>query len=82
MLIAVNGYRSDPTNALEKFRCPPKTIGELRSLFGFLGYYRCYVKDFSKLMKPLYNLLKVNVRSENQKLGKGLKCLKSIRTEI
>ena len=56
--ISVNGYRSDAidTTALEKFRCPPKTIGELRSLLGFLGYYRGYVKDFSKLMKPLYNL--------------------------
>ena len=45
-LISVNGYSSDPidTNALEKFRCPPKTIGELRSLLGFLGYYRCYVR--------------------------------------
>ena len=56
--ISVNGYHSDAidTTALEKFRCPPKTIGELRSLLGFLGYYQGYVKDFSKLMKPLYNL--------------------------
>ena len=59
-LISQNGYRCDPidTAALEIFRTPPKTIGELRSLLGFFGYYRCYVQDFSKLMCPLYDLLK------------------------
>ena len=47
-LISKEGYRPDPkdTVALEKFRCPPKTMGELRSLLGFLGYYRCYVREF------------------------------------
>ena len=59
-LISGDGYRADPaeTEAIEKFRSPPKTLGELRSLLGFIGYYRCYVKDFSKRVKPLYQLLK------------------------
>ena len=59
-LVSKDGYRPDPkdTIALEKFRCPPKNIGELRSLLGFLGYYRSFVKDFAKTMKPLYDLLK------------------------
>ena len=58
-LISGEGFRPDPedTAALEKFRTPPKTVGEVRSLLGFLGYYRCYVRDFSKLVKPLYDLL-------------------------
>lgn len=70
-LISGDGYRPDPvdTLALEKFRCPPKTIGELRSLLGFLGYYRCYVKEFSKRMKPLYDLLKGDL-SKIEKSGK------------
>ena len=48
-LVSGDGYRSDPadTDALEKFRVPPKNVGELRSLLGFMGYYRCYLKDFS-----------------------------------
>ena len=47
-LISKNGYSPDPkdTVALEKFRCPPETIGELQSLLGFLWYYRCYVRLF------------------------------------
>ena len=58
-LISGNGYRRDPadTVALDKFKSPPKTVGELRSLLGFLGYYRCYVRDFSKKVKSLYDLL-------------------------
>ena len=58
-LLSGEGYRPDPadTIALEKFRVPPRNIGELRSLLGFLGYYRSYVKDFSKIVKPMYELL-------------------------
>ena len=67
-LISANGYRPDPsdTKALERFRTPPKTIGELRSLLGFFGYYRCYVKNFARKMKPLYDILKVE-KSDNLK---------------
>ena len=59
-LVSANGYRPDPedTAALEKFREPPRTIGQLRSLLGFLGYYRTYVKGFASLVKPMYELLK------------------------
>ena len=58
-LISGSGYRADPadTIALEKFRTPPKNVGDLRSLLGFLGYYRSYIKDFSKIVKPMYELL-------------------------
>ena len=54
-LISGEGYRPDPKDiaALEMFRCPPKDVGELRSLLGFLGYYWSFVKDFAKRMKPV-----------------------------
>ena len=59
-LISKNGHRPDPkdTIALEKFRTPPETIGDLRSLLGFLGYYRAYIQDFSRKFQPMYQLLK------------------------
>ena len=59
-LLSGEGYRPDPADmeALEKFRTAPKNVGELRSLLGFMGYYRGYVKDFSKRVKSLYDLLK------------------------
>ena len=59
-LVSAEGYRRDPADVavLEKFRTPPVNVGELRSLLGFLGYYRCYVQDFSRKVKPLYDMLK------------------------
>ena len=49
-LISKDGYRADPQGsiALEIFWAPPKTVGELRSLLGFLGYYGCTLKMFLK----------------------------------
>ena len=69
-LLSGKGYRPDPadTAALEKFRSPPKNVGELRSLLGFMGYYRGYVKDFSRKVKPLYDLLAV--KEENKEKGR------------
>ena len=59
-LVSKDGHRPDPADsaALEKFRAPPKTVGELRTLLGFFGYYRSYVKDFAKQFRPMYELLK------------------------
>ena len=67
-LISKDGYRVDPkdTEAIEEFRKPPANIGELRKLLGFLGYYRTYVQDFSKLMKPLYTLLKTDPENSDK----------------
>ena len=64
--ISKDGYNPDLQNndALEKFRTPPKTIGKLRSLLGFLGYYCAYIKNFSRIMKPLYDIL-VTPKSKN-----------------
>ena len=74
-LISENGYRPDPedTKALEKFKTPPETVGELRSLLWFLGYYRSYIRDFSKLLQPVYALLK---SEESKKFTSKNKILK------
>ena len=68
-LVSQEGYRPDPedTKALEKFRTPPKNVGEVRTLVGFLGYYRNYVRDFAKIMKPVYDLIKTEKESKQSK---------------
>lgn len=38
----------------------PKRVGEVRQLIGLLGYYRCYIENFSHIGKPIYDLLKNN----------------------
>lgn len=34
----------------------PSTIRKVRKLLGFLGYYRLYINDFARIVKPIYDL--------------------------
>jgi transposase InsO family protein len=72
-LISKHGHRPDPKDAsvLDKFKTAPKNVGELRTLLGFLGYYRQYVKDFAKRFKPIYDLLKSRHVTDKKKTKKN-----------
>jgi hypothetical protein len=39
----------------------PRDIRGIRSFIGHAGFYRRYIKDFSKISKPLTNLLQKDV---------------------
>ena len=43
-------------DAIEKMSCP-KDIKAIRSLLGHADSYRRFIKDFSKISRPLTNLL-------------------------
>ena len=47
-------------NKIEAIRSfpPPKNAKEIKSFLGLIGYYRRFIKDFSKVAKPLTQLLK------------------------
>ena len=36
---------------------PPKTFKDIRSFLGHAGFYRRFIKDFSKIARPLTRLL-------------------------
>jgi hypothetical protein len=36
---------------------PPTSVKQIRSFLGHAGFYRCFIKDFSKISRPLCNLL-------------------------
>ncbi|KAL1223551.1 putative mitochondrial protein [Cardamine amara subsp. amara] len=36
---------------------PPRTVKDVRSFLGYAGFYRRFIKDFSKLSRPLTRLL-------------------------
>jgi len=40
---------------------PPKGIKDIRSFLGHAGFYRRLIKDFSKIVRPLTNLLTKDV---------------------
>lgn len=59
-LVSAEGVRVDPKDfdAVLALKAKiPCTVGDLRSILGFLSYYRSYIQNFSKIAKPLYELL-------------------------
>ena len=40
----------------------PKNVIEVRSFLGLAGYYRKYVENFSKVARPMFELLKKGIR--------------------
>ena len=59
-IVSAEGHRPDPgdTEAVLHLKDkPPTTVGDIRKTMGLLGYYRRYIPDFSKLAKPIYDLL-------------------------
>lgn len=61
-VVSENGYRADPEDikAVVKLKDKiPETVGEVRRLMGFLGYYRRFIPNFSRKAKVIYDLLKL-----------------------
>ncbi|KAL0448857.1 UNVERIFIED_CONTAM: Retrovirus-related Pol polyprotein from transposon opus [Sesamum latifolium] len=42
----------------------PQSVKEVRGFLGYADFYRCFIKDFSKIAKPLTNLLLKDVSIE------------------
>uniref|UniRef100_A0A4W5KP85 ribonuclease H n=1 Tax=Hucho hucho TaxID=62062 RepID=A0A4W5KP85_9TELE len=57
-VISQNGVATDPSKIEAVTTWPrPETVTALRSFLGFCGYYRRFVKDYSKVSYPLNQLL-------------------------
>jgi hypothetical protein len=41
---------------------PPKSVHQIRSFLGLAGYYRQFIPDFSRIAKPMTELLKKGVK--------------------
>ena len=45
-----------------KTLAPPTTVKGIRSFLGHAGFYRRFIKDFSKIARPLCRLLEKDTR--------------------
>ncbi|WVZ53118.1 LOW QUALITY PROTEIN: hypothetical protein U9M48_004104 [Paspalum notatum var. saurae] len=69
------GHRVDPSKVKDVLNWKqPETVTEIRSFLGLAGYYRRFIKDFSKIAKPMTSLTK-----KNAKFVWGPKCEEGFR---
>ena len=58
-VVGRDGIRVDPTKVEKIKNFPvPTNVSEIRAALGLFSYYRKFIKDFSKIAKPLTMLLK------------------------
>ena len=67
-IVSAEGIEPDPEKIQKAMDWPtPTSKEEVRQFLGFIGYYRKFVKDFSKTAKPLTNLLPPTRRKGTRK---------------
>ena len=58
-------FRSDPSKVQDVLNWKqPKTVTHIRSFLGLAGYYRRFIKNFSKISRPMTQLLKKEKKFE------------------
>ena len=72
-VISEDGIQTDPEKVEAVKNWPvPKNIKELRQYLGFTGYYRRFIENYSKIVKPLHNYMKGLGRDDRGKFNSRL----------
>ncbi|WVZ93611.1 hypothetical protein U9M48_039577 [Paspalum notatum var. saurae] len=62
-ILSEKGVAVDPSKVEDVLNWKqPETVTEIRSFLGLVGYYRRFIKDFSKTAKPMTSLTKKNAK--------------------
>ncbi|WVZ48703.1 hypothetical protein U9M48_000122 [Paspalum notatum var. saurae] len=72
-ILSEKGVAVDPSKEKDVLNWKqPETVTEIRSFLGLVGYYRRFIKDFSKTAKPMTSLTKKECEEAFQTLKKLL----------
>jgi hypothetical protein len=79
-VLSAKGIAVDPSKVKDILEWkPPTTVHEVRSFLGLAGYYRQFMPDFSKLVKPITSLLKNDTKFNwSSKCNEAFEQLKNI----
>ena len=62
-VISGEGIAVDPTKVVSVTKwVAPTSVGEIRSFLGLVGYYRRFIENFSRIAKPMTELLKKDTK--------------------
>jgi hypothetical protein len=77
--ISKNGISVDSSKVQEVMDWkPPTSVHQIRSFLGLAGYYRHFIPDFSRIAKPMIELLKKGVKfSWNEKCEEAFHTLRA-----
>jgi hypothetical protein len=81
-VLSANGIAVDPSKVKDILEWkPPTTVHQVRSFLGLAGYYRRFISDFSKLVKPRTSLLKNDTKFNwSSRCNKAFEQLKVLLT--
>jgi hypothetical protein len=81
-ILSAKGIAVDPSKVKDILEWkPPTTVHQVRSFLGLAGYYRQFIPDFSKLVKPITSLLKNDTKFNwSSRCNEAFKQLKVLLT--
>lgn len=66
-IVSEEGVQADPDKVDKVRKWPtPKNPEEVRSFLGFVGYYRKFIENFSKIARPLIDVMATGKKSRSQ----------------
>ena len=64
-VVSYKGVSCDPEKVEAVARwTPPRTVRQVRTFVGTVGYYKRFIKDYAEICRPLYHLTKPSVKFE------------------